>query len=74
MGSCVSRSGVVSAAAEPAPTAKVVDIGGGGSMAQFSAPVTAHEALAATAAGRSAPSSRFLCCSEELDFDVLGLV
>ncbi|WVZ65424.1 hypothetical protein U9M48_014789, partial [Paspalum notatum var. saurae] len=75
MGSCVSRSGAMPAAATaehapaPAPTAKVVDIDGG-AMAQFSAPVTAREALAATARGL-APSShaRFLCCSDELDFD-----
>ncbi|EER96983.1 hypothetical protein BDA96_02G262600 [Sorghum bicolor] len=72
MGSCVSRSG---AAAESvsvhALTAKVVDLDG--SMAQFAAPVAAHEALAAvTADDGAAPSpapSRFLCCSDALDFD-----
>ncbi|PUZ71320.1 hypothetical protein GQ55_2G304800 [Panicum hallii var. hallii] len=73
MGSCVSRSGAVSseAAAESvrALTAKVVGLDG--SLAQFAAPVTAHEALAATAAGTapSSPRTRFLCCSDELDFD-----
>ncbi|KAJ1290226.1 hypothetical protein BS78_02G226800 [Paspalum vaginatum] len=68
MGSCASRSVATPAAAAaespPAPTANVVDIDGG-AMAQFSAPVTAREALAATAGGRA----RFLCCSDELDFD-----
>lgn len=69
MGSCVSRSG--STAAESvsvhALTAKVVDLDG--SMAQFAAPVTAHEALAATASSAAPSSSRFLCCSDALDFD-----
>ncbi|KAK3130428.1 hypothetical protein QOZ80_6BG0493320 [Eleusine coracana subsp. coracana] len=64
MGSCASRS---SAATEPiSSTAKVVDLDG--SMAQFAAPVTAREALAAITGGRG-PSSRFLCCSDELYFD-----
>ncbi|XP_066399689.1 uncharacterized protein [Miscanthus floridulus] len=81
MGSCVSRSGTAatSTAAESvsvsvhALTAKVVDLDG--SMAQFAAPVTAHEALTATATagggGAAPPSSppRFLCCSDALDFD-----
>ncbi|XP_066394590.1 uncharacterized protein [Miscanthus floridulus] len=80
MGSCVSRSGAAatSTAAESvsvsvhALTAKVVDLDG--SMAQFAAPVTAHEALSttATAGGGGAPppsSPRFLCCSDALDFD-----
>ncbi|CAD6218689.1 unnamed protein product [Miscanthus lutarioriparius] len=79
MGSCVSRSGAAatSTAAESvsvhALTAKVVDLDG--SMAQFAAPVTAHEALSATATagggGAAPPSSppRFLCCSDALDFD-----
>ncbi|RLM86457.1 uncharacterized protein C2845_PM04G20040 [Panicum miliaceum] len=73
MGSCVSRSGAVSS--EPAAesvralTAKVVGLDG--SLTQFAAPATAHEALAATAAGTapSSPRTRFLCCSDELDFD-----
>lgn len=69
MGSSVSRSGrALPSAAEPepaaAPTAKVVDLDG--SMAQFSSPVTAREALAAT---RRPSPPRFLCCSDELDFD-----
>ena len=77
MGSCVSRSGTAatSTAAESvsvsvhALTAKVVDLDG--SMAQFSAPVTAHEALSATATagGGGAAPPRFLCCSDALDFD-----
>jgi hypothetical protein len=78
MGSCVSRSGTAAAESVSvsvhALTAKVVDLDG--SMAQFAAPVTAHEALAATATataggGGAAPSSssRFLCCSDALDFD-----
>ncbi|KAG2644324.1 uncharacterized protein LOC120696114 [Panicum virgatum] len=77
MGSCVSRSTAVpseaaaAAAAESsvrALTAKVVGLDG--SLAQFAAPVTAHEALLAT--GGTAPSpprASFLCCSDELDFD-----
>lgn len=70
MGSCVSRSGAMSTAAESvhALTAKVVDLDG--SVAQFAAPVTAQEALAATASGaQPSSSSRFLCCSDALDFD-----
>ncbi|CAL5063642.1 unnamed protein product [Urochloa decumbens] len=76
MGSCVSRSGAMSeSAAESsvhALTAKVVGLDG--SMAQFAAPVTALEALAAIAsAGITAFSSSlspyFLCCSDEMDFD-----
>ena len=75
MGSCVSRSTAVpseaAAAAESSVrtlTAKVVGLDG--SLAQFAAPVTAHEAL--LAAGGTAPSpprASFLCCSDELDFD-----
>ena len=72
MGSCVSRSTAVpSEAAESsvrALTAKVVGLDG--SLAQFAAPVTAHEAL--LAGGGTAPSpprASFLCCSDELDFD-----
>ncbi|CAN6196460.1 unnamed protein product [Urochloa humidicola] len=76
MGSCVSRSGAMS---EPAAesvhalTAKVVGLDG--SMAQFAAPVTALQALAAIAVAAgiitaSSPSNaHFLCCSDELDFD-----
>lgn len=70
MGSCVSRSGAMSTAAESvhALTAKVVDLDG--SVAQFAPPVTAQEALAATASGaQPSSSSRFLCCSDALDFD-----
>ncbi|TKW33878.1 hypothetical protein SEVIR_2G268100v4 [Setaria viridis] len=70
MGSCVSRSGAVSAGVAEsvhALTAKVVGLDG--SMAQFAAPVTAHEALAATASGTASTPPRFLCCSDELDFD-----
>lgn len=49
-------------------TAKVVDLDG--SMAQFAAPVTAHDALASiTTEGRASSPARFLCCSDELDFD-----
>nr|CAB3453815.1 unnamed protein product [Digitaria exilis] len=54
-------------------TAKVVDLDG--SMAQFAAPVTAHDALASTtttttaAGARASSPARFLCCSDELDFD-----
>ncbi|KAK3133705.1 hypothetical protein QOZ80_6AG0539930 [Eleusine coracana subsp. coracana] len=65
MGSCTSRSSSATAPAEPT-TAKVIELDG--SMAQFAAPVTAREALAATTGGRG-PSSRFLCCSDELYFD-----
>ncbi|CAN6204885.1 unnamed protein product [Urochloa humidicola] len=77
MGSCASRSsGAMSESAVEssvhALTAKVVGLDG--SMAQFAAPVTALEALAATATAgiaASPPSSRthFLCCSDEMDFD-----
>ncbi|XP_062194178.1 uncharacterized protein LOC133897462 [Phragmites australis] len=71
MGSCVSRPGVMSTAKESVHelTAKVVDLDG--AMAQFAAPVTAHEALAAAAAAAAArgASSHFLCCSDELYFD-----
>ncbi|CAL5073583.1 unnamed protein product [Urochloa decumbens] len=76
MGSCVSRSGAMSeSAAESsvhALTAKVVGLDG--STAQFVAPVTALEALAAIAVAAgiraSSPSNaRFLCCSDEMDFD-----
>lgn len=74
MGSCVSRSGAMSTTAESvhALTAKVVDLDG--SVAQFAAPVTAQEALAATAVATASgaqpsSSSRFLCCSDALDFD-----
>ncbi|CAL5082128.1 unnamed protein product [Urochloa decumbens] len=76
MGSCVSRSGAMSESAAESvhalTTAKVVDLDG--SMAQFAAPVTALEALGAiaVAAGITASSpsnARFLCCSDELDFD-----
>lgn len=72
MGSCVSRSGAMSTAAESvhALTAKVVDLDG--SVAQFAPPVTAQEALADTATASGAQpssSSRFLCCSDALDFD-----
>ncbi|CAL5082133.1 unnamed protein product [Urochloa decumbens] len=76
MGSCASRSGAMSeSAAESsvhALTAMVVGLDG--SMAQFAAPVTALEALAAIAtAGITAFSSSlspyFLCCSDEMDFD-----
>ncbi|TVU10070.1 hypothetical protein EJB05_43578, partial [Eragrostis curvula] len=65
MGSCASRSHSASTTTRAdsalALTAKVVDFDG--SMAQFAAPLTAHEALLAAAA------SRFLCCSDELRFD-----
>ncbi|CAL5087601.1 unnamed protein product [Urochloa decumbens] len=76
MGSRASRSGAMSeSAAESsvhALTAKVVGLDG--SMAQFAAPVMAHQALAAIAtAGITAFSSSlspyFLCCSDEMDFD-----
>jgi hypothetical protein len=81
MGSCASLSSTaVSASAAAAQsahalTAKVVGLDG--SMAQFAAPVTAHEALAATAAAggaattasSSSPPRCFLCCSDDLDFD-----
>ncbi|CAN6167479.1 unnamed protein product [Urochloa humidicola] len=75
MGSCVSRSGAMSeSAAESvhALTAKVVGLDG--SMTQFAAPVSAHQALTAVATAgivtASSPSqSHFLCCSDELDFD-----
>ncbi|CAL5082135.1 unnamed protein product [Urochloa decumbens] len=76
MGSCASRSGAMSeSAAESsvhALTAKVVGLDG--SMAQFAAPVMAHQALAALAtAGITAFSSSlspyFLCCSDEMNFD-----
>ncbi|TVU10065.1 hypothetical protein EJB05_43573, partial [Eragrostis curvula] len=67
MGSGASRSTTTEGFAR-AVTAKVVDFDG--SMAQFAAPVTAHEALLAVAARRGAPSSsRFLCYSDELRFD-----
>ncbi|CAN6182786.1 unnamed protein product [Urochloa humidicola] len=77
MGSCVSSSGAMSElAAESvhALTAKVVGLDG--SMAQFAAPVTALQALAAIAvaagiitASPSPSNAHFLCCSDELDFD-----
>ncbi|OEL32094.1 hypothetical protein BAE44_0006888 [Dichanthelium oligosanthes] len=69
MGPCVSRFGTMSAAAAEsvhALTAKVVGLDG--SMAQFAAPVTAHQALAATDGGTASPP-HFLCCPDELDFD-----
>ncbi|KAG2635902.1 hypothetical protein PVAP13_2NG405100 [Panicum virgatum] len=61
MGSCVSRSTAVSSAAAEsvcALTAKVVGLDG--SLAQFAAPVTAHDALAAVVAGWTSarPSAR----------------
>ncbi|KQJ90796.1 hypothetical protein BRADI_4g33975v3 [Brachypodium distachyon] len=62
MGSCVSRS--QASAGSAAITANVVDIDG--SMAQFVAPVTASEALEATA---SSTQLFFLCSSDELRFE-----
>ncbi|KAG2635900.1 uncharacterized protein LOC120658903 [Panicum virgatum] len=74
MGSCVSRSTAVTseAAAESVRALTAMVVGLDGSLAQFAAPVTAHQALAAAGAAGAAPSSpgtSFLCCSDELDFD-----
>ncbi|KAM3276277.1 hypothetical protein ACQJBY_044577 [Aegilops geniculata] len=72
MGSCVSRSPALSAAAGSGravatKTAKVVDVDG--SMAHFAAPVTAREALDSVQERRPG-ASVFLCSSDELRFDV----
>ena len=72
MGSCISRSPASSAAAGSGravatKTAKVVDVDG--SMAQFTAPVTAREALDSVQERRPG-ASVFLCSSDELRFDV----
>ena len=74
MGSCVSRSTAVTseAAAESVRALTAMVVGLDGSLAQFAATVTAHQALAAAGAAGAAPSSpgtSFLCCSDELDFD-----
>ena len=71
MGSCVSRSTAVTseAAAESVRALTAMVVGLDGSLAQFAAPVTAHQALAAAGAAPSSPGTSFLCCSDELDFD-----
>ena len=53
MGSCVSRSTAVTseAAAESVRALTAMVVGLDGSLAQFAAPVTAHDALAAVVAG-----------------------
>ncbi|CAN6218201.1 unnamed protein product [Urochloa humidicola] len=68
MGSCVSSRSPAPAAESsspraPAATARVVNMDG--SMAQFSAPATAREALGE----RWSSPPRFLCSADELSFD-----
>ncbi|KAE8792819.1 hypothetical protein D1007_32593 [Hordeum vulgare] len=72
MGSCVSRSPASTSApgsgrAVATKTAKVVDVDG--SMAQFTAPITAGEVLGSVQERRPG-ASVFLCSSDELRFDV----
>lgn len=65
MGSCVSRStaSALEGSGRAVATARVISLDG--SLAQFTAPVTVHEALLGGAA--RAPS--FLCSADELRFD-----
>ncbi|XP_047051753.1 uncharacterized protein LOC124657212 [Lolium rigidum] len=65
MGACISRSPASGSSGQRPATAKVVGLDG--SMAQYTAPVTAREALGNDERNRN--ESVFLCSSDELRFD-----